>query len=99
MLTTTIDPSISPPPVALGIERVGGFPGEELEEWGGDALDVGDGFVIFGEVERGYQFLCRFCRHGFLWRLGGGGEKSSFTRSSMTMRIYQPLDEQGKSRE
>ena len=31
--------------VALGIEAVGEFPGEELVEGGGEAPDVGDGFL------------------------------------------------------
>ena len=31
--------------VALGIEAVGGFSGEELVEGGGEAPDVGDGFL------------------------------------------------------
>lgn len=33
--------------VALGIEAVGEFPGEELVEGGGEAPDIGDGFDVF----------------------------------------------------
>ncbi len=43
--------------VALGIEAVGEFPGEELVKGGGEAPDIGDGFYVFevGDLLRGHE--------------------------------------------